>query len=326
MANREQRNTLIKHMYELRGSELRRCLWYVLENGRPSFCGNPAIRAHSVQNGWTLELLSEGGHVVAPELRIDVERGPQYDLKEVGRNRATTFAGLCSQHDDALFSPIEKSPIDFSNPEHRFLLAYRATFYELHATMAAGSATQLAYQKRIEVGVDPSNTLTPTGLFATHRLMVAYETWMYKAVYDEAYLDRNFSAINHELIELEVARPTLAASGLFSIGSDRRDLLIGVCITVLPRSPTTTSVLVSYLPQHRRRVRHALYSMLRTNGETQKIEISRRLLNECENFVLSPSFVRSWSPERRARILDLFVKTVFKNDLTISHADLNLFA
>lgn len=323
--NNEQRNALIEHMYDLRRSELRRCLWYVLEEGQPTFCTNPPIRAHSVQNGWILDLLAEDGHVIAPELRIDLQEGPQYDLKEVGRNRATTFAGLCSEHDDALFSPIEKTPLDLSNPEHRFLLAYRATFYELHAAMMAGSTTQLAYQKRLEVGVEEPNTMTAAGLLATQRLVVAYETWQYKSIYDEAYTTRDFDALEHDVIELDVAAPTLAASGLFSVGSDSRDVLVGVCLTILPVAPTSTSVLVSYLRGHRRRVRHELYPMLKTRGEKQKFEISRRLLNECSNFVLSPAFVRSWSPERRARILELFVRTMFKNDLAASHPDLNLF-
>ena len=126
-----KQNELLKTMFALKASPLEKCFW-------PTECPNPAIRAHSVQNATALALLEEGGHVVAPTIRLDAERGPIVDLTKVGRNRATTFAGLCSEHDRMAFAPIELGKLDLQSPEHLFLLAFRATFYEVHATASAG--------------------------------------------------------------------------------------------------------------------------------------------------------------------------------------------
>jgi hypothetical protein len=43
------------------------------------------------------------------------------------------------------------------------------------------------------------------------------------------------------------------------------------------------------------------------------------------NFVLSPSYVNAWSATKRQVIVDLFIRTVFQNDLEFDHPELNLF-
>jgi hypothetical protein len=289
-------------------------------------CAEPAIRAHSVQNARVLDLLAKDGHVVAPNLRIDAHRGPSIDLKSVGRNRATTFAGLCSSHDRSIFAPIETAPIDLQDREHLFLLAYRATFYEVHATAAVAVQFQGFYQKRVELGIDPKSDLSPAGWFATERLMVAYETFQYKSIFDEAYIARNFDALEHDLITLDVERPTLAACTLFSTGtSEARDDLTRICMTILPLNKTRTIALLSYLPEDAGRARAELSRVLSSSGAYQKYELSRRLLNHCQNFVLAPTFVDSWTPEKRSRIIDLFARTVDTIDLDYEDADLQLF-
>src|SRR5689334_1962604 len=84
-------------------------------------CTEDAIRAHSVQNSRMLEALQESGHVIAPRLDLSVT-GARVSFERTGRNQATTFHGLCSAHDTALFSPIETQDIDLGNPQHLFLL------------------------------------------------------------------------------------------------------------------------------------------------------------------------------------------------------------
>lgn len=320
-----RRKKLVKRLYELRAEGVARCFWHTFNNG-VQWCPRPAVKAHSVQNHGALDLLVENGHVIAPTLRLDAAAGPQIDLKATGRNQATTFAGLCGLHDEDLFSPVEKGQIDLADPEHRFLLGYRATFYELHAAATSAMLVQGGYEKRIELGMDSrTHGLSPAGEFATNRLLAFHKTWAYKSTWDIAYLERNFAAIGHHVVELDVAEPTLAATAMFSVGMDRNNDYICVCLTIVPVSQTRTVALFSHLPAHARRVRRALYGVLRSSGDQQKLEISRHLLNRCWNFVLAPRFVASWAPARRERILDLFIHSMMDHDFSALHPDLNLF-
>jgi hypothetical protein len=319
-ADGQNRSAILGALFQSRSIEFPRCF------APEMACKRRAIRAHSVQNARALSLLVEDGHVFAPDLRFNAKSLPKIELRLTGRNRATTFAGLCAEHDREIFSPIETAEIDFKNPEHLFLLAYRATFYEIHATAVVGLQTQGFYQKRVQLGVDRPDDTSPAGMYATDRLITAYETYMYKAEFDKAYLDRNFARLRHDVILLDVERPTLAACALFSLDWGKaRDSLVRVCLSILPLSENRTVAVFSYLPEDASQARPHLDRVIASSGAYQKYELSRQLLNRCQNFVLAPNFVRSWSPERHQRILDLFTRTVFEPDLQIEHPDLQLF-
>jgi hypothetical protein len=306
-------------LFAIKGSKVERCFWPTEQ------CQRPAVRAHSVQNATALGLLEEEGHVIAPTIRLDARRGPIIDLNRVGRNRATTFAGLCAKHDREAFSPIEVGQLDLEDPVHRFLLAFRATFYEVHATAAAGIQTQAAYLKRIELGLDQKGDLSPAGVFATQRLIIAWQTWAYMSHFADAYFARAFDFVEHDLRIMTVERPTLAASALFAFPSRKHEDGVRVCLTVLPITESQTAVLLSYVSDEARKTRKQLKKLLRADGDNLKRELTRRLLNHCANFVLSPSYVNAWSATKREVIVGLFIRTVFQNDLGFEHPELNLF-
>lgn len=161
---------------------------------------------------------------------------------------------------------------------------------------------------------------------AVERMAVAYETWNYKSVLDDAYLQGRFDAMEHDLVELRVARPTLAASVLFSLDDvERPDDVVRVCLTVVPTEPTRTYALLSYLPHDAALARAALSRLLNSEGGYQKYELSKRILNHAQNFVLAPAFVASWSASRLATISDLFRRTIFHNELDFDDPCLTLF-
>ena len=89
-------------------------------------CEEPPIRAHSIQNARILERVAEDGHVVAIVTAYHPTVPPRPSFRSVGRNKATTFAGLCAKHDRDIFRRIDAAPIDMDDPEQLFLLAYRA--------------------------------------------------------------------------------------------------------------------------------------------------------------------------------------------------------
>jgi len=315
-----RRNELIASMFQLRGEEFERCFWPDMS------CRRPAIRAHSVQNARALDLLAESGHVVAPVLRMNVESGPSIELQRVGRNRATTFAGLCAEHDREIFAPIEIGDLDVNNPEHLFLLAYRATFYETHSSAAAVVVMQSAYLKRADLGLDSRDESSLAGRMAVERMYAFHQTWLYKSEFDFAYLNKRFDAIQHDVLELSVEKPSVAACALFSLDDVHRDDdIVRVCLTVLPVEERKTLALFSYLPPDAVRARFALDRVLNGIGSYQKYELSRRLINHCQNFVLSPSFVDAWTGQQKQIVTGLFHRTVGANDFDFDDPALMLF-
>jgi hypothetical protein len=232
---------------------------------------------------------------------------------------------LCARHDRELFAPIETQPLDLSSDEHRVLLALRATLYEVHATATAGVQVHSMYQKRSTLGLDPTNDISVAGLFATQRLMIAYETYMYMSEVAKAYAERAFDEIVHDVKVFEVNRPTLAASVLFSLDSVKAAVTPRVCMTVLPLSQTRSALLLSYLRRDAKKARKHLWHLRKAAGEPFKRELSRRLLNHAQNFVLSPSYVAGWPDGKKDVLITYFMRTVFTNDLSFDHPDLILF-
>lgn len=138
-------NSLKNYIFQLQKMQNLHCL------EPEETCVQSSIRAHSIQNRQVLELLQQEGHVVMPRLQLDVNSGPKVRFESIGRNKATTFTGLCTQHDAKIFAPIEKNPIDVEDDSHLFLLAYRAVLKETHASMEAALRNQLAFQKKVEL-------------------------------------------------------------------------------------------------------------------------------------------------------------------------------
>lgn len=311
---------LLPFYSELSSVEFAKCL------APPEICKSPAIRAHSIQNARCLELLASGGHVVAPTKRLRADGPPEIDFTSVGRNSATTFAGLCASHDQSIFAPIEQRPFDPQSAEHLFLIAYRATFRDVHTACAAGSLLQSAYQKRVELGLDPGDRPSPAGLVATRQLIVAHQTFCYKLVLDDAYLRADFTAMQHDVIEIDGAHATIGACSLFSIDEARQESgTTRACLNILPLSESRIVAVFSYLKSDAPAARAALSRVLLAAGFHQRYEMSKRLLNSCENFVISPAHFATWSARKRLTIRDYFLRTLQRDQLDFDDEDLYLF-
>ena len=109
-------------------------------------CAGKPIRAHSIQNSNTLDLLHTNNHVYLIGPKFESNRKQVLDLRLVGRNEASTFLGLCEEHDRKLFEPIDKRPIDANNQEQLFLLAYRSMLKEYHVTFDGFNRIHQGYQ------------------------------------------------------------------------------------------------------------------------------------------------------------------------------------
>jgi hypothetical protein len=309
----------LRALFQIRKRTFERCL------AVPA-CEKPAIRAHSIQNARVLDLLAVENHVYAPEVTMDSERGPQVSIARVGRNDATTFTGLCAEHDARFFAAIDKAPLDVASDEHRFLLAWRAAFFESHATGVVVQQTQAAYQKRVEFGLDPSDEPSPAGLHAVSAMCNAWQVYRWRVDLDLAYHEARLPLLCHESLVLDVRAPTVAAAGLFSVGTRRNpNDLRCVTLNILPLSRTRTWVLFSFKPGDRREARKALRRVLDAPAHNLKYQVSRLLLQRCQNFVLSPAFAEMWSPERKRSVVSFFERTLWETECAFDSPDLQLF-
>jgi hypothetical protein len=273
-----------------------------------------------------LDQLARGGQVIGLTQSVSLDKGPQIQFGLVGRNQATTFTGLCSRHDDLIFGPIEKNELNLADPEQLFLLAYRAAYRELHATMEGAAKVQAGYRERVARGLDPKDSPSPAGLLAVERMMVSWVTFKYKSLLDTAYAESDFAQMAHDLVSLDVERPTVAACTLFSVDHIHvRDDVLRIHLNVLPIGPTRTEVLFSYLQSDASPARAFLDRILRSQNLHQRYELSRLILNSCENFVLSPDYFDMWTEEKKRTVQTYFVRTLLKSDLGYESSDLYLF-
>lgn len=126
-------NELLDFYYRVGKLHSSLCLFGRLE------CKKNGIKAHSVQNSFVFDILSDNGHLIAIKNHKDENHKPIVKWDKIGRNLASTFTGLCKEHNNDLFKAIDINPVDVDNPQHLFLLAYRSVFKELHENIASGS-------------------------------------------------------------------------------------------------------------------------------------------------------------------------------------------
>ncbi|HXC11800.1 MAG TPA: hypothetical protein VNV39_03055 [Stellaceae bacterium] len=276
-------------------------------------CEQTAIRAHSIQNARTLDLLTIDNHVIALRPRAS-ETGIQIDYKSVGRNDASTFTGFCSEHDRDIFAPIDTATLDTTNSEQRFLLAYRAVSFELHAIIEKAAKIQNIYRARVGLGWDSPDATSEAGRLATADLLHAFITWRYRAEnFDADLLVKNYSNIQHDVIIFDNQKPCIAVSSLFSIeGVTREDDNVRIALNVLPMSPRKTVAVFAYHNIDAELGRSGLTRVLQATGEQQKYELSKLIIRKMSNFYISPAHFAAWSPGKADRIKAEFVSTVLR--------------
>lgn len=96
-------------------------------------CKETAINSHLLQKHGILSHVFENGHIYEPRVsnlfNDDFLKDPS-EFKRVGVEQAISVHTFCKEHDDKLFSEIEKGNIDFDNYRHILLLTYRAVCAE----------------------------------------------------------------------------------------------------------------------------------------------------------------------------------------------------
>lgn len=296
----------INHLFKVHGKSTDRC-------HEPSeSCAQSAIRAHSIPSGSVLAKLADDGHVVMPKLKLKYPPPAEISFTRVGINQATTFTGLCSQHDNDIFRPIDDAQPDVNEPSHLFLLAYRAVLREFHVCLQNAIRFQSTYQKRTEVGLSPGTEPCNFGMFATDHLINAYESYEYKRRFDEFYLNSEWSHLHHRIIVLENQPPTIAVSSMFSLDDYDAAETPRVTLSVFPVNDCVI-VAFSALTNDFPFVDRHLDRILAADGAFQKYLLSKLILQSCENFVLAPAYFDALAEDRKVALRDYFVGTIHLN-------------
>jgi hypothetical protein len=295
------------------------CLWPGGE------CSNPAIRAHSIQNRRVLDLLCADGHVIMPRLEASPDSAPRTVFRRIGRNQATTFAGLCGPHDQHLFGSIDSGPLDLSSREQLFLLAYRAALQESHATRKAAIDTQTAFLAGAEKGLYSKDEPTKAGLQATNHLMLAYITHEATQHLGQAYLKREWDQLEHTVLRID-GPPSVAVNAMIStdLYSDVLDSAAYTFLNVFPLDNVTV-VIFAYFRGERAQSYTTYGDVWDASGDHQKYLLSKLVLRRCSNFVISPGMFERFSESQIEVMRDYFDANIHPRSAELDDPRLFLF-
>lgn len=304
--NNKRKLETVNHFFKVHGISTNRCL------EPKEACNQTAICSHSIPSGMVLSQLVRNGCVVMPQMKLKYPPPVEIEFKPVGRNKATTFTGLCARHDNDIFRPIDDALPDLGEQSHLFLLAYRAVLREYHVVLQNGLRFQSTYQKRVEVGLSPGFEPCDFGVFATEHLCNAFECYEYKRQFDHAYLASDWSQLQHHIIILKNQTASIAVSSMFSLDDVDAPETPRVTLSVFPAG-TDVVVVFSAIPTDARFVTTYLDRILASDGYFQKYLLSKLILQSCDNFVLDPHYYESLPQERKDAMCDFYVETILAN-------------
>lgn len=295
----------INHFFKVHGESTDRC------HEPNENCDRTAIRAHSIPSSAVLTRLAENGHLVMPRMKLKVPPPAEISFERVGKNQATTFTGLCSQHDNDIFRAIDGVP-NLGDPSHLFLLAYRAVLREYYVCLQNAWRFQSTYQKTVEVGDSPGTEPSEFGLFTMNHLVNTIECHVYKLQFDQFYLNRNWSQLQSHIIVLKDQSPSIAVSSMFTLDDVLAPERPRVTVSVFPVGPDV-NVVFSAVPNDAPFVTTYLDRVLSSDGYFQKYLLSKLILQSCDNFVLAPSYYDALSQDHKDALCQFYIDTIREN-------------
>ena len=301
-----------------------RCLWPL----EP--CSETSIRAHSIQNARVLDLLCDATHhVMMLQGRLDINIGPIIEFKPIGRNKATTFTGLCETHDNELFKPIDDNKFKPDNPEYLFLLAYRSVLREYHTKLKAAEDIQSIYLNGLNEGRFSQESEDPATMKATIALFEAYMFYLYKYEFDKIFLEQTYTQIRHKTNFVENIEPSIAVSSVYSYIDNIRfynDRIDPKCLilNIFPQDKGLY-IIFSFKEEHKSHLLPYITRILEAERHYKLYLISKLVLMYCENFVMSPVFYKTLSKDKIESIVNFFMKNMSTKKVDEDNSNFYLF-
>ncbi len=264
-------------------------------------CGQPTIRAHSISNKRLLLKLSKDGEV----MHFDKNSSDWGSLTETGRNAASTFQGMCGDH-DKIFHPIDNEDFIPGNKEQEYLFAMRAAAKEFNTRRGMVHATheRLATNHNQEfplnaIGQAMMNTFTPGFDLGLEDQKIT------RGIFIDTFKNGKHNVIETAVVTVDEELP-MAVSSTFNLelaydgmlvndlGPDNYSARMKPCfLTVFPQNGKTYC-LISYL--HRDRKAYGfLHDLNELEEGEKKVIISNLITTYTENFIAEPDFWQSLS-------------------------------
>ena len=262
-------------------------------------CRGRIVRAHTVPKSGSLKTIARDGHVYSLDLSLDgVRKSPHGPVPKLcGINRASTFTGFCSGHDNEIFLPLEKFVFS-GTPEQCFLLGYRALARELYTHRAAialsglrqslDKGKTLAEQMLIQANVHEFEI----GLAARQR-----DINRWKVLYDGILESRGFAPVRAYIIEFEHPPPVMCSGAIWpeqdfvganlQDGADLSNALHLVCFTSFHGGERGV-VAFTWLAMHDRTCRPFVESLDALPDADLTAALLRFFFTHCENVHLEP--------------------------------------
>ena len=261
-----------------------------------------------------------------PRLDLTADKPPEIFFQPVGRNRATTFTGLCGNHDRELFRTIESNSLHTSNSQHLFLLSYRAVLMETHASRKSAIDLGLSYLKGVERGIYPKEEPSPPGMLALEHMNGAYLVEEVKTRYDKAYLIDAWDVVGHQVFFI-ASRPGLVVNSMFStdLYSEVLDAPAFVTLNVFPVTNIQTAVVFSFIAEQKSEAENAFGYIWASGGQYQQYELSKLILRKAQNVAIAPDLFDTFTEQRKETIRQYFIRSMAGQSFELEDPNLFLF-
>lgn len=276
---------LMRPLLQKRLEELHGPLGYCMFPGCETKQQN--IKAHSISKRF-LNRLEDNQQVYVWNNKLGT------DVALIHCKSATTFMGVCKQHDQQ-FSLIDNNDFNISNPneEYLFMLAYRAILRELYIKeklwemiKSIPANVQIYWQK--------------STLDSGRR---------YKEKVDAIYKERDWKKMQHKIFLINT-KPTIAVSSFFSLDDIDPLATPEAMVSVLPINSEKTVCIFSTITNDKSALLEYLDRNLGSEPNKQfLVRLSALLLRDTSNYVISPVFWNSLSEHRKKIITEFLSKT-----------------
>lgn len=267
--------------------------------------GQDIIEAHSISKASILKLLAVDGHVWAPHGEMTVGQAGEYlmasPFKSVGVNQATTFTGLCGEHDNALFDLIDNNEVDLASKEYLFRLAYRAILRDTYEQVCILDCLKQVDSVPVTATGDPIDPFT-------FMYQTSCQSVEYKEGIDEMLTAGSWAGLRHKIFRLPRAKPYVAASALMALDDQDRATTRKSAFSVVPFKEGTLAVFSStesdypYLKAY-------LDRQIKAPPKSKRFlhELTITILRDTYNFVISPKLWSKLSNERQKQAADYYL-------------------
>lgn len=283
-------------------------------------CGKRTISSHSIQRERALRMIAVDHHVLTfpdgPNAKAKAKSSDR-GFSRVGIRTASTFPGLCAEHDHARFKGVESEPVQL-NYRNVLALAERAALHEAvvrsRAALFAGwlhSVPSFSFAFNVKDGEDILRNLL-------HYAGYSWQLLNAIAAKRAKTSSRSFSFFS---VSFSGTLP-FTASGCFCIQDDFTGNRIQnlseaggkfnyAQFGVLPTPGNQTLFFVSALEDKSPQAARQFVRSLAAQPKAILKDCALRLcLTHCENTYFSPSFIHSLTDDEASRLLRRFKESV----------------